>query len=75
MKADELDRKFDAGEDVLEYFDLATLKRPGLKMQTVEIEFPQWMVAALDREAERLGVQREAIVKVWVAERLRDTTG
>ena len=74
MKADELDRKFDAGEDVLEYFDLATLKRPGLKPQTVEIEFPQWMVAALDQKAERLGVQREAIVKVWVAERLGDAT-
>ena len=57
MKADELDRKFDAGEDVLEYFHLSTLKRPGLKTQTVEIEFPQWIVAALDQEAERLGVQ------------------
>jgi hypothetical protein len=70
MNAEELDRKFDDGEDVLEYFDLSTLRRPGLEPQAIEISFPQWMVVALDKEAQRLGVQREAIIKLWLSERL-----
>jgi hypothetical protein len=71
MNPEELDRKFDDGEDVLEHFDLSTLQRPGLEAQIVEMSFPQWMVAALDREAQRLGIQREAIIKVWLSERLQ----
>ncbi|WOD37769.1 type II toxin-antitoxin system BrnA family antitoxin [Nodosilinea sp. E11] len=70
MNAEDLDRKFDEGEDVLEYFDLSTLRRPGLEPRAIEITFPQWMLAALDKEAQRLGIQREAIIKVWLAERL-----
>lgn len=70
MNAEELDQKFDDGDDVLEYFDLTTLKRPGLETQRVEIDFPQWMVDSLDREAQRLGIQQQAVVKVWIAERL-----
>lgn len=70
MNSEELDRKFDDGEDVLEYFDLSTLRRPGLEPQAIEISFPQWMVVALDKEAQRLGVQREAIIKLWLSERL-----
>jgi hypothetical protein len=71
MNAEELDDKFDAGEDVLQYFDLSTLKRPGLESEPIEINFPRWMVAALDREAQRLGIHREAIIKLWLAERLK----
>ena len=71
INPEDLDRTFDAGEDVLAYFDLSTLKRPGLEPQVVEISFPQWMVAALDREAQRLGIQREAIIKLWLSERLQ----
>ena len=71
MKAEELDRKFDEGEDVLEYFDRSTLKRPGLEPQAIEVSFPQWMVAALDKEAQKLGIQREAVIKLWLAERLQ----
>ncbi|GAC1448545.1 MAG: hypothetical protein NVS2B14_19100 [Chamaesiphon sp.] len=70
MKAEELDRKFDDGEDVLEYFDLSTVSRPGLEPKRVNVDFPQWMVDALDREAHRLGVHRQAIIKFWIAERL-----
>ncbi|MUL36965.1 type II toxin-antitoxin system BrnA family antitoxin [Gloeocapsopsis dulcis] len=73
MNAEDLDRKFDEGEDILEYFDISTLKRPGLELQPIEISFPQWMVAALDKEAQRLGIQREAIIKLWLAERLEAT--
>ncbi len=70
MKAEELDRKFDDGEDVLEYFDLSTVSRPGLETKRVNVDFPQWMVDALDREAQRLGVDRQAMIKFWIAERL-----
>jgi hypothetical protein len=71
MKAEELDRKFDDGEEVLEYFDLSLMKRPGLEISPVEVDFPQCMLEAIDREAQRLGVQRQAVIKVWIAEHLR----
>jgi len=74
MKAEDLDRKFDDGEDVLEHFDLSTLKRPGLEAQSVEISLPQWMLAALDREAQRLGIERDAVIKLWLSERLQAST-
>lgn len=70
MNAEALDQKFDNGEDVLEHFDLTSLNRPGLETQRVDVDFPQWMVEALDREAQRLGVQRQAVIKFWIAERL-----
>lgn len=75
MKAEELDQKFDAGEDVLEFFDLSTLRRPGLETKRVNVDFPQWMVIELDREAQRLGVHRQAVIKVWIADRLGATRG
>jgi hypothetical protein len=71
MKAEELDQKFDDGEDVLEHFDLSSLKRPGLKIKRVNVDFPQWMVDSLDHEANRLGIHRQAVIKFWIAERLK----
>lgn len=71
MKAEDLDQKFDDGEDVLAYFDLSTSKRPGLEPQQINIDFPQWMLDAVDREAQRLGVHRQVVIKVWIAERLK----
>ena len=70
MNPEELERKFDAGEDVLEYFDLSTLKRPGLEVKRVNVDFPQWMIDALDREAQRLGIHRQAVIKTWIAQHL-----
>ncbi len=71
MKAEELDQKFDDGEDVLEHFDLSSLKRPGLEIKRVNVDFPQWMVDSLDHEATRLGIHRQAVIKFWIAERLK----
>jgi len=71
MKAEELDRKFDEDEEVLEHFDLTTLKRPGLEAKRVNVDFPQWMVDGLDKEASRLGIHRQAVIKFWIAERLK----
>jgi hypothetical protein len=70
IDAAELDAKFDAGEDITPYLDLSTLRRPNLEAQRVNVDFPQWMVKALDQEADRVGVTRQSIIKVWLAERL-----
>jgi hypothetical protein len=70
MKAVDFDRKFDAGEDVTEDLDLSAVQRPGLRPRRVNVDFPAWMVESLDREAKRLGVTRQSVIKVWIAERL-----
>ncbi len=71
MKAKELDNKFDAGEDVSEHLDLAKARRPQQDQKRVNVDFPLWMIQQLDKEAKRLGVPRQSIIKVWVAERLQ----
>ena len=70
LKASEFDRKFDAGEDITADLDLSTARRPGLRPRRVNVDFPSWMVESLDREAKRLGVTRQAVIKLWIAERL-----
>ncbi|MDO9556124.1 MAG: CopG family transcriptional regulator [Coriobacteriia bacterium] len=71
MKANDLDRKFDEGaEDVLDDLDMSTATRPNKEQKRVNVDFPVWMVESLDREARRLGVTRQSIIKVWIAERL-----
>lgn len=70
MKADEFDQRFDAGEDVTEFLDMSQARRPGHEQKRVNVDFPVWMIEALDYEARRLGVTRQSIIKVWIAERL-----
>lgn len=70
MKAKELDEAFDRGEDITPYLDLSKARRPNLEQKRVNVAFPVWMLNALDREADQLGVTRQAIIKVWLAERL-----
>jgi hypothetical protein len=65
--AEELDRMFDAGEDMSDYLDTATARRA---VQRVNVDFPQWMVAKLDAEAKRRGVTRQALIKMWLSDRL-----
>lgn len=67
----ELDKKFDDGEDVSAYFDWSKMRRPNLEARWLNVDFPAWMVDGLDREASRLGVTRQSLVKMWIAERLR----
>jgi hypothetical protein len=71
MKAKELDKKFDDGKSVLEFLDLSEAKRPGQGQKRVNVDFPLWMIHCLDKEAKRLGVPRQSLIKVWIAERLR----
>jgi len=73
MKAEELDRKFDRGEDVSKYFDLSKARRPAQEQKRVNVDFPLWMIRRLDKAAKRLGVPRQSIIKVWLAERLEKT--
>jgi hypothetical protein len=70
MKATEFDDKFDHGEDITEFLDISQAKRPGLEPKRVNVDFPAWMIEALDYEARRLGVTRQSIIKIWLAERL-----
>ena len=70
MKASELDRHFDAGESVLESLDLASARRLNLEQRRVNVDFPIWMIESFDRAARRLGVTRQSLIKMWLAERL-----
>ncbi len=74
MKASEFDRKFDAGEDISGDVDWSKARRLNLAPRRVNVDFPAWVVEALDREAGRLGVTRQALVKLWIAERLDKTS-
>ena len=67
---DELEAAFDAGEDMEEFFDFDNPTFPNKELKRVNVDFPQWMVAGLDAEAMRLGINRQAVIKTWVAERL-----
>ncbi len=73
MKAKEFDTKFDLGKDVSSHLDLSKAKRPGIEQRRVNVDLPAWMIESLDREAQRLGVTRQSIIKVWIAERLERT--
>ncbi|WP_371195836.1 type II toxin-antitoxin system BrnA family antitoxin [Glaciecola sp. SC05] len=71
MKASEFDKKFDDNkDDIIDDLDLSTLRRPNQQLKRVNVDFPSWMVKSLDREASRIGVTRQSIIKVWLAERL-----
>jgi hypothetical protein len=70
MKARKLDEKFDRNESIIEDLDVIRAKRPGLEQRRVNVDFPSWVVESLDLEARRLGVTRQSVIKVWIAERL-----
>ena len=70
MKAREFDKKFDEGEDISKYLDVSKTRRPEQEQKRVNVDFPLWMIHSLDKEAKRLGVPRQSIIKVWLAERL-----
>ena len=73
MKAKKFDTDFDAGKDITGALDLANAKRPKQEQKRVNVDFPTWMIELLDREAGRLGVTRQSIIKVWLAERLQQS--
>ncbi len=74
MKAREFDKRFDASEDISKYLDMTKARRPEHEQKGVNVDFPLWMIRLLDKEARRLGVPRQSIIKVWVAERLEEAS-
>jgi hypothetical protein len=74
IKAKDLDKKFDSGEDVTKYLDLSRVRRPGHEQRRVNVDFPVWMIESLDREASRLGVPRQSLIKVLIARHLEEAS-
>ena len=70
MKVSDFDKKFDESKDIIEHLDIVKAKRPNQEQKRVNVDFPLWMIDLLDREAKRLGVPRQSIIKIWVADRL-----
>jgi len=73
MKAEDFDKNFDQGKSVIEHLDLSKSRRPKQEQKRVNVDFPLWMIHSLDKEAKRLGVSRQSIIKIWLAERLQQT--
>jgi hypothetical protein len=70
MKAKTFDEKFEDNQDISDSLDTSKAKRPNQEQKRVNVDFPTWMIASLDKEAKHLGVTRQSIIKVWLAERL-----
>ena len=70
MKATEFDKRFDDGEDLSEQVDWGAARRPNVETKRVNVDFPAWVVSGLDQQAQRLGVTRQALIKLWIAEKL-----
>lgn len=75
MKAKDLDKKFDNGEDITEFLDLSKARRPGQAKKRVNVDFPTWIIDRLDKESRRLNVPRQSLIKIWIAERLEKNAG
>jgi len=75
MKAIEFDRAFESGEEIVEYLDTLSARRPNQQIKRVNVDFPLWMVESLDKEARRLGVTRQSVIKVWLAQKLEAGQG
>ena len=71
ITAEQFDEMFDKGEDISAYVDWSKARRPNLEARRVNVDFPAWMVDRLDKEARHLGVTRQSVIKMWIAERLK----
>lgn len=70
MKAKNFEKQFDENVDITALLDVSEAKRVLQKQKRVNVDFPTWMIESLDREAGKLGVTRQSVIKVWLAERL-----
>lgn len=70
MKAREFEKKFEAGEELGDALDFSRARRPNLELRRVNVDFPAWVVDSLDRQARRLGITRQALIKIWIAQQL-----
>lgn len=74
MKAKDFDRQFDEGADVSKELDISKAKRTRQELRRVNVDFPKWMIERLDKEASRIGVTRQSVIKIWLSERLEKVT-
>ena len=72
MKAEDFDKKFEAGKDMTDDLDFSQARRVNQEPRRVNIDFPAWVVEKLDKQSKRLGITRQALVKVWIAEKLKE---
>ena len=72
MKAKDFDKKFESGEDLTNQLDFSKARRVNQDSKRVNIDFPVWVVSQLDKQSKRLGITRQALVKVWIAEKLKE---
>ncbi len=70
ISTEEFDKKFDDGEDISEYIDFDSIRPLNSEQKQINHELPRWMVKGLDKEAQRLGVTRQSVIKTWLAEKL-----
>jgi len=70
MKASEFDRRFEDGESIVNALDISSARKSNLGQRKVNVDFPIWMIESLDRTARRMGVTRQSVIKMWLAERL-----
>ena len=70
MKAKVFDAKFDSGKSVDDMVGWSSARRPNHVNKRVNVDFPAWVVESLDSQAHQLGVTRQALIKLWIAERL-----
>lgn len=71
MKTSDLDQAFDAGDSVADSIDWSKARRPNTESRRVNVDFPAWVVEGLDKQARHLGVTRQSLIKLWIAERLQ----
>jgi hypothetical protein len=71
ISTEEFDELFDNNKDITEYLDLKTAKRGTIKTRRVSVDFPEWMIQQLDKQALKLGVTRQSVIKFWISEKLK----
>ncbi len=72
MKAKEFDKKFDSDEDMMKYVDPSKARRVNQELKRVNIDFPVWIIEKLDKKSKKLGITRQSLVKVWIAQKLKE---
>ncbi len=71
MTAQEFEQRFDEGEDITPFIEMSSIRRPGMEPRRVNVDFPEWMIEKLDWQSRLIGVSRQALVKLWISERIQ----
>lgn len=71
IRAQDFEKRFDDGEEITPYIDKSSIRRPGLEARRVNVDFPEWVIHELDLQSRRIGVSRQALIKLWISERIQ----